>query len=82
VRIPTDDPIQQFLSLYFKQFQPACSTYLFGEPIDRPGYMSINVDSLDDPAALAPEMHIWVESKVDWVRLDDGLPQHAQGAPW
>jgi hypothetical protein len=63
-------------------FCPVCSTYLFGEPIDRPGYMSINVDSLDDPSALAPEMHIWVESKIAWVMLDDGLPQHEQGAPW
>jgi len=66
----------------WRVFCPMCSTYLFGEPIDRPGFLSINVDSLDDPGLLPPQMHIWTSSMVGWVRLADGLPQHPEGVAW
>lgn len=35
----------------------------------------------DDPAAFTPTEHIWVGSKLPWLMLDDGLPQHAEGPP-
>ena len=38
-------------------------------------------DSMDDPNAIRPECHIWVSDKVEWVNIDDGLPQYPQGAP-
>lgn len=66
----------------WRVFCPLCSTNLFGEPIDRPGYMAINVDALDDPGALPPQMHIWTSSMVSWLRLSDGLPQHPEGLAW
>jgi len=31
--------------------------------------------SLDDPSVLAPQMHIWVQDKLPWIKLSDGLPQ-------
>lgn len=31
--------------------------------------------SLDDPSAFAPQMHIWVQDKLPWMTLNDGLPQ-------
>lgn len=37
--------------------------------------------TFDDRNAFVPTEHIWVSEKVGWVRLDDGLPQHAQGIP-
>jgi hypothetical protein len=35
----------------------------------------------DDRNAFAPTAHIWVKEKIDWVKLDDGLPQYPERAP-
>jgi hypothetical protein len=35
----------------------------------------------DDRNAFAPTEHIWVTEKMDWVRIDDGLPQYPEGKP-
>lgn len=64
-----------------RSFCPKCGAPLFAEPLDRPQFLAVTTASLDDPGALPPEMHIWVEDKVDWLKLDDGLPQFPQGAP-
>jgi hypothetical protein len=41
----------------------------------------IALAAFDDRNALAPTEHIWVSEKIDWVTLDDGLTQYAQGVP-
>ena len=35
----------------------------------------------DDRNAFAPTEHIWVREKMEWVRLDDGLPQYPEAVP-
>lgn len=65
-----------------RRFCPTCGTLVFAEPLDRPQYLSVSLATLDDPNALAPDMHIWCEDKPEWLVLGDGLPQHPQGAPW
>jgi hypothetical protein len=37
--------------------------------------------AFDDRNAFAPTDHTWVTEKMDWVRLDDGLPQYPGTAP-
>ncbi len=37
--------------------------------------------AFDDRNAFAPTAHVWVSEKMDWVRLDDGLPQYPELAP-
>jgi hypothetical protein len=37
--------------------------------------------TFDDRNAFAPTEHIWVREKMNWVKLDDGLPQYAEQAP-
>ena len=34
----------------------------------------VRVGTLDDPAALTPDVHIYVRSKLPWVELPDGVP--------
>ena len=34
----------------------------------------VRVGTLDDPAALTPDVHIYVRSKLPWVALPDGVP--------
>lgn len=46
-------------------------TYFHG---GRPAELDVAVATLDAPAEFAPEMHIWVEDKLPWVSIDDGLP--------
>jgi hypothetical protein len=56
-----------------------CGTPVFSQPKDPPGRIGVALATLDDPAALTPDMHIWVSKKLAWVTIDDGLPQHARG---
>jgi hypothetical protein len=37
--------------------------------------------NFDDRNAFAPTEHIWVAEKMDWVKLDDGLPQYPGAIP-
>jgi hypothetical protein len=37
--------------------------------------------AFDDRNAFSPTDHMRVTEKMDWVRLDDGLPQHPKTAP-
>ncbi len=34
----------------------------------------VRVGTLDDPAALTPNVHIYVRSKLPWVALPEGIP--------
>ena len=35
----------------------------------------------DDRNAFAPTGHIWVKEKMNWVKLQDGLPQYPETVP-
>ena len=34
----------------------------------------VRVGTLDDPAAIPPNVHIYVRSKLPWVTLPEGVP--------
>ena len=38
--------------------------------------IEVTVCSFDHPEAVTPADHVWVEDRLPWIRLDDGLPQH------
>ncbi len=56
-----------------------CGTPLFACPRDPPARIGVSIATCDDRNALRPTVHIWVEEKVDWLSLDDGLPRFARG---
>ena len=58
-----------------------CGTLVFAEPKDSPARIAISLPTLDDPNALAPEMHIFTSSKLAWLKLDDALPQYLERPP-
>ena len=41
-----------------------------------PDELDVTIASLDDPASMPPRDHIFVRSRLPWVR-PDGLPEHA-----
>lgn len=59
----------------------ACGTSLTFQKESRPQELDLTLASLDEPAALVPEVHVWVEDKLPWVAISDGLPQYARGMP-
>jgi len=61
-------------------FCTRCGTTIFSKR-EALGIMGLTSGSMDDPSGFAPIDHIWVSSKQPWLKLDDGLPQHAEGPP-
>jgi hypothetical protein len=61
-------------------FCTRCGTRLFSWRSDGTA-AGVAIATFDDPNAFAPTEHIFVSTKVDWVRLDDGLPQHQESVP-
>lgn len=61
-----------------RTFCPRCGTALTFEDDGEPDEIDVTVCSLDEPALVAPRDHTWVRSRVAWVKLADGLPQHPQ----
>lgn len=57
-------------------FCPRCGSALTYRHRERPQEIDVALASLDDPAALVPEYHIWVSERLPWVVPGDGLPQY------
>ena len=53
------------------------SQLLFFQSEDFP-IIGVTVSSFDDPSLILPQRHIWVEDKIPWIKLSDGLPAHSQ----
>ena len=47
---------------------PTCRIALFSE-YDRPWLRFVRAGTLDDPASVTPDVHIYTRSKLDWVTL-------------
>jgi hypothetical protein len=59
-------------------FCATCGSSLTYRRDDRSDELDVTLSSLDEPAALVPEVHIWVQDKLPWVMIADGRPQFAQ----
>jgi hypothetical protein len=61
-------------------FCPTCGARLFAwRTVD--SWAGVALAAFDDRNAFAPTAHMWVSEKMDWIRLDDGLPQYPETAP-
>ena len=60
-----------------RSFCPGCGTQLTFVATDDPAFLDVTLASLDDPAAFAPEAHIWTTSRIPWLDLGDELPRYA-----
>jgi hypothetical protein len=58
-----------------------CGTSLTYRRDDRSGEIDVTLASLDEPAALEPAVHIWVEDKPRWLVINDGRAQFARSLP-
>jgi hypothetical protein len=53
---------------------PDCQTAVWSEYGGLSRLRFVRVGTLDDPAALPPDIHIYVRSKLPWVTLPTGVP--------
>src|SRR5262249_35339497 len=51
---------------------PACQTAMWSDYGRRPNYRFVRIGTLNDPSALAPDVHIFTRSKQPWITLPDG----------
>ena len=53
---------------------PVCRTAVWSDYGRRPALKFVRVGTLDNPAALSPNVHIYTRSKQPWVALPEGVP--------
>ncbi len=51
-----------------------CQTALWSDYGRRPSLRFVRVGTLDEPATLPPDVHIFIRSKLPWVALPDAMP--------
>ena len=52
---------------------PTCQVAVFSH-YSHPGVAFVRAGTLDDPASVRPDVHIYTRSKVPWVTLPDSVP--------
>jgi hypothetical protein len=52
---------------------PTCQTALYSQ-YTTPRVRFVRAGTLDDPASVAPDVHIFTRSKLPWVTLPDSVP--------
>ena len=53
---------------------PTCQTAMWSEYGGIETLRFVRVGTLDDPAAIPPNVHIYIRSKLPWVTLPEGAP--------
>jgi hypothetical protein len=61
-----------------RSFCPRCGTQLTFEHADSGEEMGVTTCSLDAPEQVPPRDHTWTRSKLAWIALADGLPEHRE----
>ena len=56
---------------------PSCEVAVWNVYSDISKLRFVRVGTLDEPATLAPDVHIYVRSKLPWVTLPEGIPSFA-----
>jgi hypothetical protein len=59
-------------------FCPTCGAQITFQDSRLPDEIDVTTSSLDDPEAAAPAFHIFTSTKLDWVKLSDGLPLYEE----
>jgi hypothetical protein len=57
-------------------FCGACGSQITYSHTARAAEIDFTLGTLDAPEELRPTRHIWVQDKLPWVQIDDGLPQY------
>jgi hypothetical protein len=61
-------------------FCPRCGTPLTYRHDDAPGLIELTTATLDHPELFPPTHEIWLEHRLVWQPVADGLPHHRHGS--
>lgn len=61
-------------------FCPACGSTLFWRRVGS-DLIDVSAGTLDGPAALPPEEHLFTKDRIAWFETVDDLPRHPAGRP-
>jgi hypothetical protein len=59
-------------------FCPRCGTTIGHTAEFRPGVRAVAAGTLDDRKWFPIDRHVWVQSKLPWVQIPDGMPAYQQ----
>ncbi len=61
-----------------RAFCPDCGSALGWRELAEPGLIDLTVGCFDEPDDLKPADHLWMDSRIRWLKIDDRLPKHKQ----
>jgi hypothetical protein len=68
--------IRRSSEIAVRGFCGACGTALLWQSDAQPDLIDITAGSLDRPETIAPQEHLWTESAVPWLTIEDDLPRY------
>lgn len=54
-------------------FCPDCGNRIYHQNPDMPEKIRLKPGTLDDTSIINPTIHVWLQSKQDWVEIPDGV---------
>jgi len=60
-------------------FCAGCGSTLSYRSTAHPEYLTLSITSLDDPDAVRPTYHIFTDSQVKWLSIQDDCERHPKG---
>ena len=73
--------LYQSSARYQREFCSRCGTQIAFRAVTSATKLDVTLASLDDTARVSPEYHIWCESEVSWLHIDDDLPRYLEAGP-
>ncbi len=64
-----------------RAYCPRCGSTLGTFEDDLPDWTQVSLGSLDRPQDVKPIDHIFVDSQLGWLHMDDGLPKYSRFSP-
>ncbi|MCC6208517.1 MAG: GFA family protein [Gammaproteobacteria bacterium] len=64
-----------------REFCARCGTQLAFRRLQNARTVDVTLASLDNPAGVIPEYHIWCASRIPWFDTRDALPRHQDAGP-
>jgi len=63
-----------------REFCRECGSQLAFRDDRSPATIAVNSGTLDEPASVKPQLHIWTASRIPWFEVADQLPRYEEEA--
>lgn len=77
-RVTEGEPREVQFAGRLRGFCSECGTSLTFRSSPAADEVDVTVSSFDHPELVGPADHIWIEDRLPWIALADGLPTHAR----